>query len=136
MKLDKKYGTNLIEGGSGNWVKDMGMKFVWLKEKRDILELRSKLSTASNTISVLMLAAMGFVIILVHEKAILTYNRKSNRLAESITTRRVQAVLCLLDESKKATDDSVAQLKLIVEDIQQQSKTSNLILSHVRSSSI
>jgi hypothetical protein len=59
LKVDRKYGTSLAPGGSGNWIKDASKKVIWLKEKEDILELRRKLHTASDTISMLSLAAMG-----------------------------------------------------------------------------
>jgi hypothetical protein len=59
LKFDKKYGTSLCAGGSGTWLKDASKKVVWLKEKEDILELRRKLGTASDMITILILAAMG-----------------------------------------------------------------------------
>lgn len=62
MKIDKKYGTSLGARGSGSWVKDAGKRVVWLKEKEDILDLRRKLGSASDTITMLTLAAMGFVL--------------------------------------------------------------------------
>jgi hypothetical protein len=132
-KVDKKYGTSLGVGGSGNWIKDAGKKVVWLKEKGDILDLRRKLSSASDTITMVTLAAMGFVVILFCERTMLTYSRKSNRLAESTMASRVRAVLWMLDESKKLAEDHVARLKLINEKIEKQSKTSDLILSNVKS---
>ena len=61
------------------------------------------------------------------------YCRKSNRLAESTMAFRVQAVHCLLQESKKLAEEHVAQLKAIDEKIEIQSKTSDLILSNVKS---
>ena len=64
MKVDKRYGTSLGTGGSGNRIKDAGKKVVWLKEKDDILDLRRKLGSASDAITMLTLAAMGFVTIL------------------------------------------------------------------------
>lgn len=39
----------------------MRRRKLWLKEKEDILELRRKLSSASDTIIMLILAAMGCV---------------------------------------------------------------------------
>lgn len=63
-KVDKKYGRSLGTSGSGNWMKDASKKLVWLKEKEDILDLRRKLNSASGTITMLTLAAMGFVAIL------------------------------------------------------------------------
>jgi hypothetical protein len=60
-KVDRKYGKCLAGSGSGNWVKDASKKVLWLKEKEDILELRRKLSSASETITILTLAAIGFV---------------------------------------------------------------------------
>ena len=59
LKVDRKYGTTLCVAGSSNWFKDASKKVVWLKEKEDILELRRKLAFASDTITVLILAAMG-----------------------------------------------------------------------------
>jgi hypothetical protein len=72
VKLDKKYGKSLVAGGSGNWMRDAGKKIVWLKEKEDILDLRRKLGSASDTITMLTLAAMGFVIILYYLRRVLT----------------------------------------------------------------
>lgn len=62
-KVDRKYGRCLAGSGSGNWVKDASKKVLWLKEKEDILDLKRKLSSASDTITMLTLAAIGFVII-------------------------------------------------------------------------
>jgi hypothetical protein len=62
-KVDKKYCPSLSAGGSGNWLKDASKKVVWLKEKEDILDLRRKLHSASDTIMILTLAAMGSVAI-------------------------------------------------------------------------
>jgi hypothetical protein len=59
LKVDKKYGTSLCLGGSGAWLKDASKKVGWLKEKEDILELRRKLGSASDMITMLILAAMG-----------------------------------------------------------------------------
>lgn len=59
LKVDKKYGTHLSAGGSGNWLKDASKKVMWLKEKEDVLELRRKLHMASDTLMMLILAAMG-----------------------------------------------------------------------------
>lgn len=63
-KVDRKYGRCLAGSGSGNWVKDASKKVLWMKEKEDILELRRKLSSVSETITMLTLAAMGFVVVL------------------------------------------------------------------------
>jgi hypothetical protein len=60
-KVDRKYGRYLAGSGSGSWVRDASKKVLWLKEKEDILDLRRKLSLASETITMLTLAAMGFV---------------------------------------------------------------------------
>jgi hypothetical protein len=59
LKVDKRYGASLGAGSSGNWAKDAAKKVGWLKEKEDILELRRKLQAANNTITILVLAAMG-----------------------------------------------------------------------------
>lgn len=59
LKVDKKYGTSMRAGGSGRWLKDASKKMLWLKEKEDILELRRKLHLASDTLTVLILAANG-----------------------------------------------------------------------------
>jgi hypothetical protein len=132
VKVDKKYGTTLGANGSGNWMKDAGKRVIWLKEKEDILDLRRKLGSASDTITMLTLAAMGFVTIHLLGRRMLTSRRKSNRLAESTMAFRVQAVHCLLEESKKLAEEHVAQLKAIDEKIEMQSKTSGLILSNVK----
>ena len=63
VKVDKKYGASLGNSGSGSWVKDTGKKLAWLNEKDDILDLRRKLGSASDSITMLTLAAMGFVAI-------------------------------------------------------------------------
>lgn len=133
VKVDQKYGMSLGIGGSGNWIKDAGKRVAWLKEREDILDLGRKLGSASDTITMLTLAAMGFVVVILCETTILTYNRKSNRLAESTMAFRVQAVHCLLQESKKHAEEHVAQLKAIDEKIEIQSRTSALILSSVKS---
>ena len=59
VKVAKKYGDSLSSGGSGNWLKDAKHKVEWLKEKEDVLELRRKLHTASETIMMLILTAIG-----------------------------------------------------------------------------
>ncbi len=59
LKVDKKYGTSLSPGGCGSWLRDGPKKMLWLREKEDILELRRKLQMASDTITMLCLAAMG-----------------------------------------------------------------------------
>lgn len=59
LNIDEKYGTSLVLGGSGNWFKDVAKKGLWLGEKEDVLELRRKLSTGTNAIIMLALAAMG-----------------------------------------------------------------------------
>lgn len=45
-------------------MKDVSKKFIWPKEKGDILDLRRKLNLASDTITMLTLAAMGPVAII------------------------------------------------------------------------
>lgn len=59
IKVTKKYGDSLSSAGSGNWLKDAKHKVEWLKKKEDVLELRRKLHTASDTITMLILATMG-----------------------------------------------------------------------------
>jgi hypothetical protein len=59
LKVNKKYGTSLCPGGSGNWLKDASKKVMWLKEKEDVLELRRRLQSDSDTLTLLILAAMG-----------------------------------------------------------------------------
>ena len=63
-KVDTKYGTSLGVLASGTWAKALSKKLIWLKEKEDILDLRRKLNTASDIITMLTLAAMGFAAIL------------------------------------------------------------------------
>lgn len=62
LKFDNKYGKSLCAGGSGSRIKDVSKKVLWLKEKDDILDLRRKLQTASDTITMLILATVGFVL--------------------------------------------------------------------------
>jgi hypothetical protein len=59
LKVDQKYGTHLSAGRSGNWLKNASKIVRWLKEKGDVLELRRKLHMASDTLMMLILAAMG-----------------------------------------------------------------------------
>jgi hypothetical protein len=132
-KVDKKYGESLGVGGSGNWIKDEGKKIVWLKEKEYVLDLRRKLGSASDTITMLTLAAMGFVAVSCCGDGVLTSSRKSNRLAETKMECRVQAVHCLLQESKTLVEEQIAQLKMLDEKMEFQSKTTDLILSNVKS---
>jgi hypothetical protein len=61
FKFEKRYGASFQVGGSGKWVKDATKKLSWLKEKDDILELRRQIQSASDVITMLVLAAMGFV---------------------------------------------------------------------------
>jgi hypothetical protein len=61
LKFEKSYGTSLQAGGSGKWIRDAAKKVQWLKEKDDIVELRRNIQSASDTIILLVLAAMGFV---------------------------------------------------------------------------
>lgn len=63
LKVDKKYGTSLCAAGSGKWLKDASKKVLWLKEKKDVLELRRRLHLASDTLTVLIIAAMEWVVI-------------------------------------------------------------------------
>jgi len=63
LKVDKKYGTSLCAAGSGKWLKDASKKVLWLKEKEDVLELRRRLHLAIGTLTVLILAAMEWVVI-------------------------------------------------------------------------
>jgi hypothetical protein len=59
LKVDKRYGTSFAAGSTVNWAKDTAKKVGWLEEKEDILELRRKLQTPNDTITMLVLAAMG-----------------------------------------------------------------------------
>jgi 2'-5' RNA ligase len=58
-RIDKKYRASLGLGGSGSWLQDASKKVIWVKEKEDILELRQKLQTSCDMITMLSLAAMG-----------------------------------------------------------------------------
>jgi hypothetical protein len=62
LKVDKKYGTSLCVARSGKWLKDASKKELWLKEKKDILELRSRLHLASDTLTLLILTATECVV--------------------------------------------------------------------------
>jgi hypothetical protein len=114
-------------------VKDVFRKFIWLKEKEDIQDLRERLNAASDTITMLTLAAMGYVAIILWWILRLMYNRRSNKLAESAITFRVRAVHIMLEDAKKRAEEQVAQLKEINEKIDKHSKTSDIILSNVKS---
>jgi hypothetical protein len=129
-KADKKYGASLgASGGSGNLVKDISKKFIWMKEKEDILDLRRKLSSATDTITVSTLAAMGSVAILLWRILRLMCNRKSNKLAESVIAFRVQAVHAMLEDSKQRAEEQALQIKAVDEKIEKQAKTLDLISS-------
>jgi hypothetical protein len=67
---------------------------------------------------------------------ILTRSRKSNKLAEGEIKFRVRVVHLMLEDAKKRAEEQVTQLKAIDEKIQAQSKTSDLILSNVKSGMI
>jgi hypothetical protein len=66
----------------------------------------------------------------------LTRSRKSNKLAEGEIKFRVRVVHLMLEDAKKRAEEQVTQLKAIDEKIQAQSKTSDLILSNVKSGMI
>lgn len=72
VKVDKKYGMSLARSGSENWVKDTSNKVIWLKEEEGILDLRRNLGSASDTITMLTLAAMGLVNFLLFESRTLS----------------------------------------------------------------
>lgn len=63
----------------------------------------------------------------------LTCDRKSNKLAEGEIKFRVRVVHLMLEDGKKRAEEQVAQLKAIDAKIEAQSKTSDLILSNVKS---
>ena len=63
----------------------------------------------------------------------LTYDRKSNKLAEGEINFRVRVVHLMLEDAKKRVEEQAAQLKAIDAKIEVQSKTSELILSNVKS---
>jgi len=63
-KVNRKYGRSLGVSGSGNFAKDVSKKLLWLREKEDISEVRNKLSTASRTVTLLTLEAMGYVAVI------------------------------------------------------------------------
>jgi hypothetical protein len=65
---------------------------------------------------------------------VLTRDRKSNKLAEGEIKFRVRVVHLMLEDAKKRVEQQAAQLKVIDEKIEAQSKTSDLILSNVKSS--
>ncbi|PQE09015.1 vegetative cell wall protein [Rutstroemia sp. NJR-2017a WRK4] len=129
-KADKKYGASLgASGGSGNLVKDISKKFIWMKEKEDILDLRRKLNSATDMITMSTLAAMGSVAILLWWILRLMYDRKSNKLAESVIAFRVQAVHAMLEDSKQRAEEQALQIKAVDEKIEKQAKTLDLISS-------
>ena len=65
---------------------------------------------------------------------VLTRDSKSNKLAEGDIKFRVRAVHLMLEDAKKRAEQQAVQLKAIDEKIEVQSKTSDLILSNVKSS--
>ncbi|KAF4633139.1 hypothetical protein G7Y89_g4976 [Cudoniella acicularis] len=115
LKFTKKYGKSLSPKGSGNWFKDTGNKMVWLKE--EILELRRKLHTASETLTMLIFAAMG----------------KSNKLASTAQAVRVELVHGLLQESITLAEEQMSRLKIMDEKLDLQAKSSDMILKTVKS---
>lgn len=135
LKIDKKYGTNLCAGGSGNWLKDASKKVKWLTEKEDILELRRKLHSASDTLTMSILAAMGSVIFDHFSRNTLIWlgDRKSNRLTSSAQAVRVELVHGLLQDSIKQAEEQMAQLKLMDKKLDSQATTSSMILTTVKS---
>ncbi|PMD60566.1 uncharacterized protein K444DRAFT_612697 [Hyaloscypha bicolor E] len=116
-KVDRKYGRHLAASGSGNWVIDVSKKVLWQTEKADIMELRTKLHSASETLTLLTIAAMG----------------KSTKLAEGEIKFRVRVVHLMLEDVKKRTEEQVTQLKAINAKIEAHSKTSDDILSTIKS---
>jgi hypothetical protein len=66
----------------------------------------------------------------------LTRNRKSNKLAEGEIKFRVSVVYRMLEDARKRAEEQAAQLKAIDERIEMQSKTSDLILSNVKSGNV
>lgn len=76
-KVDQKYRISLAASGSGSWVRDAGKKFLWLKEKDDVLELKRRLHRSSESITMLALAAMGYV---THEPTLEIKRRKYDKL--------------------------------------------------------
>jgi hypothetical protein len=63
----------------------------------------------------------------------LTCGRKSNKLAEGEIKFRVRVVHLMLEDAKKRAEEQATQLKAIYEKVEAQSKTSDLILSNVKS---
>ena len=63
----------------------------------------------------------------------LKYCRESNRLAQSTISFRVQVAYNVLRKSKTLAEEHLAQLKKLHKKMEMQSKTSNLILTNVKS---
>lgn len=59
-KFDRKYGSTLGADGAAGRFKTAGKKIMWLKEKEDIFQLKSRLQTSCGSISVLLSTAIGY----------------------------------------------------------------------------
>jgi hypothetical protein len=60
VKVNKRYGASLCAGGSQSRIKDTANKFRWLTEKEDIANLRSRLQSGSQTVTMLTVTAMKY----------------------------------------------------------------------------
>ncbi len=132
-QVDRKYGATLCAGGSGSWIKDASKKISWTTEKEDILELRRKLQTGSDAITMLVLAAMQYVCCCCISGDILMMFRKSNRLDSATQERRVKGVHSLLQEAMKNGEEQTKLLKVVNGKIDEQAQKSNMILTTVKS---
>ncbi|CZR62688.1 uncharacterized protein PAC_12585 [Phialocephala subalpina] len=142
-KIEKKYGRRLGLGeperrGAVKWLRDAPKKVSWLTEREDIVELRTKLQGASGTITMLAIAAMEYVrcapnkFMFMKEEAY-SLGRKSNRLTNSQHEGRVKIVHSLLERAVTMAEEQVSQLKIMDSKLEAQNKTSELILSTVKS---
>ncbi|PVH79347.1 hypothetical protein DL98DRAFT_589416 [Cadophora sp. DSE1049] len=123
LKVDKKYGTSMLPGGSGNWMKDVSKKVLWLKEKDDIVDLRRRLQLASDALLMLTMAAMGEV----------SFFARLNKLSNTAQAVRVELVHGMLRDSLRYAEEQMTQLRVLEEKIDSQTNTCEKILTNVRS---
>jgi hypothetical protein len=109
LKVDKKYGTNLYMGGSGNWRKDAVKKFMWVKEKEDVAELRRKLHTGSETIMMLVITGMRYAAVNLREGVVTDWG-SANRTSWTTLYRPSEfrrSIRCYRIRSRELTNKSL-----------------------------
>jgi len=87
LKVNKKYGTSLCPGGTGNIIKDAAKKFRWLTEKEDIENLCKRLQSGSQTITLLTIATMRYVTLEPEMFASLSRHEQIQQVGQCSTSR-------------------------------------------------